>query len=341
MGVMNWLLEEDAPGVAYLARLRLLGEGPGSARMKSLRQRCNEYPPVTRMLDRLERARKFPDYKKYQGAYWTVIFLAELQAEGRDEPVRRLIEHVLGSQPTSGGFGPGGEPRYEIVCLTANILRALVHFGYGKDERVIRGYRRLVERIVPHGGVPCIVLDNLLHTSCKMTLPQTLRALAVAPPGVPTTPLKKARELLVKQLLAVRIYHYVRPDAKAFYAAVAKRPKGMKVRELKAQWLARHPVSDGELMPKPGWRRFGFPRHYNPDLLEAMLALAELGVKHQPVLDEALDHIEKKRGADGCWKMDDSLNGKMLADVERKGRPSKWITLRALIVLQDFGRIRF
>lgn len=48
--------------------------------------------------------------------------------------------------------------------------------------------------------------------------------------------------------------------------------------------------------------------------------------------------MEARRGAGGRWKLDDSLDGKMLADVEKKGRPSKWITLRAAIVLQRFGR---
>ena len=338
MDVTDWLLEDDAPGVAYLARERLLGEAAGSSKMQSLRRRGNEYPPVARMLDRLDEARDVRDYQKYRGAYWTLIFLADMLADGRDKRVRKLADRVLSSQLPDGGFSPGGELRYEIVCLSANILRALVHFGYGRDERVIRGYRRLIERILPHGGVPCVIMDYFLHSSCKMALPQTLRSLAAAPPGVPRSPLKKARDLLVEQLLAIRIYRYVRPDAKAFHAAVAKRPKGMKVREFKARWLTTHEVSDDELLPKPGWLRFGFPRHYNPDLLEAMLALAESGVKHTPVLDEALDHIEKKRGTDGRWKLDDSLNGKMLAEIERKGKPSKWITLRALIVLKHFGR---
>jgi hypothetical protein len=69
-----------------------------------------------------------------------------------------------------------------------------------------------------------------------------------------------------------------------------------------------------------------------------MLALAEAGATYDPVMDEALDHIESKRRADGRWKMETSLNGKMLADVEKKGAPSKWITLQALTVLQHFGR---
>ena len=44
--------------------------------------------------------------------------------------------------------------------------------------------------------------------------------------------------------------------------------------------------------------------------------------------------------ADGRWKMETSLNGRMLADVETKGAPSKRITLQALTVLQQFGRLR-
>ena len=70
-----------------------------------------------------------------------------------------------------------------------------------------------------------------------------------------------------------------------------------------------------------------------------MLALTELGIEHHPAMDDALDHIEQKRGPDGRWLLEESLNGKMLASVERKGRPSKWITLRALMVLTHFGRV--
>ena len=55
--------------------------------------------------------------------------------------------------------------------------------------------------------------------------------------------------------------------------------------------------------------------------------------------DEALDHLEERGGWDGRWKMETSLNGKMLADVEKKGAPAKWLTLQAMIVLQHFGRL--
>jgi len=44
------------------------------------------------------------------------------------------------------------------------------------------------------------------------------------------------------------------------------------------------------------------------------------------------------RQPDGRWLLKHSLNGKMWADIEVKGKPSKWITLRALRVLKAAGR---
>jgi len=347
---LDWLLEEDAPGVAYLTRLRLLGESARSRRMTALRRRCNEYPPVAKMLDGVDRviadaaaAKKekgrIGNYSKYKGAFWTLMILAELQADKRDPRIKRLCDHVIAAQLENSGFSPNGSAGFEFVCLTANILRSLVHFGYSDDKRVIAGYKRLCERIIPHGGVPCYILQYSLQTSCKMTLPQTLRCVAVAPSGVPKQKLKDLREVLVKELLSVRVYQYVRADAKLYRVAVKKRPKGVKEREVRDAWLAKHKVRPSELVAKPGWLRFGFPNSYNPDLLEAMLALADVGAGHDRRMNDALDHIEAKRRPDGTWKMEESLNGKMLANVERKGRASKWITLRALTVLQHFGRL--
>lgn len=341
MDALDWLLEDDAPGVAFLARQRLLGESPRSRRMASLRRKANDYPSVARMLERVDDAIAAGNYKKYQGAYWTLIFLAEMQADGRDPRLRKLARHVLSTQLGNAGFSPNGRPSLEIVCLTANLLRALVHCGLGEDGDVVRGYRRLAERILSHGGVPCMIIEN--HTllgSCRMTLPQTLRAVAAAPAAVPRREVERLRDVLVGKLCEVRLYRYVRPDARHFKKdLVPLRPQGTTVRELKAAYLRDHPSPLKERLPKESWLRFGFPSSYNPDLLEAMLALAELGVPYAPVMDEALDVIESKRGKDGRLRLETSLNGKMLANVERQGRPSKWVTLRALHVLQRFGRL--
>jgi ribosomal protein L21E len=66
--VLDWLLEDDAPGVQLLARRHLLGESPRSRRMVALRAQCNRYPPVERMLAQVDRALAAGDYHKYHGA---------------------------------------------------------------------------------------------------------------------------------------------------------------------------------------------------------------------------------------------------------------------------------
>lgn len=355
MKALDWLLEEDAPGVAYLARVRLLGESPRARRVAALRRRSVEYPPVAAMLERVDEAIAAGDYAKYRGAYWTLIFLAEMGAFPGDPRLRRLARHVLERQLPNGGFSPSGSgdpwlpssptSAFEIVCLTANLLRAFVHCGFGDHPGVERGYSRLAERINSAGGVPCRVIDQYsLLPTCRMTIPHVLRTLAVAPPAARKEEYERLRDLLVGQLLEMRVYRYVRPDARRFYrelvplAPKGRRQKGTSFAAFKADYLRRHPIGPQEWGPKQGWLRFGFPHSYNPDLLQALLALAELGGGHHPALDEPLDRIEAKRGPDGRWRMESSLNGKMLADVERKGRPSKWITLHALTVLGHFGR---
>ena len=54
-------------------------------------------------------------------------------------------------------------------------------------------------------------------------------------------------------------------------------------------------------------------------------------------LENPLQVIRDKRTADGVWRLENSLNDQMWADVEVKGQPSKWITLYALLVLDHFA----
>ena len=68
-----------------------------------------------------------------------------------------------------------------------------------------------------------------------------------------------------------------------------------------------------------------------------MLALAAAGIPMSEPLEEPLQVIRDKRTADRVWLLERTLNGKMWADVEIKKQPSKWITLRALMVLDHFG----
>jgi hypothetical protein len=85
---------------------------------------------------------------------------------------------------------------------------------------------------------------------------------------------------------------------------------------------------------KPGWRRFGFPLMYQTDVLEILGILIRLGVSDER-MDEALALVAGKQDAEGRWKLQSTFNGRFVVDIEAKGEPSRWITLRALTALRQ------
>jgi len=92
---------------------------------------------------------------------------------------------------------------------------------------------------------------------------------------------------------------------------------------------------DGNRKEKAGWKRFGFPVFYQSDVLEVLDILTELGVKDKR-MQESVDLVVSNRDSGGRWLLKNTFNGKMLCDIEEKGKDSKWITLRALRVLKRF-----
>jgi len=93
---------------------------------------------------------------------------------------------------------------------------------------------------------------------------------------------------------------------------------------------------DGTRKDKAGWKRFGFPLFYQSDALEILDTLTRLGVRDDR-MRPAVDLVLGAQQPDGRWLLENTFNGKMWIDIEEKGRPSKWITLRALRVLKRLG----
>jgi hypothetical protein len=86
--------------------------------------------------------------------------------------------------------------------------------------------------------------------------------------------------------------------------------------------------------PSSSWFKFGYPIGYVTDVLQNLEALAALGHAQDPLLSSALDLVKSKQDGQGRWKLEYTYNGKTWVDVEKRGRPSKWVTLRALRVLK-------
>ena len=87
--------------------------------------------------------------------------------------------------------------------------------------------------------------------------------------------------------------------------------------------------------PSRNWFRFGFPLFWVTDVLHNLAVLTSFGYGSDPRLSPAMDLVQGKQDQQGRWRMEHSYNGKTLVDIEEQGKPSKWVTLRALRVLKQ------
>lgn len=324
-GVFDWLLGEDNPSVRYLALTRLLGRPEKNPDVRRARASIMTRGAVPRILDRMHPDGYWgrPDrfyHDKYRGSVWQLIVLAEHCADPRDPRVRRAGEFILdrAQDRSTGGFAMheavrtgGGRPREVIPCLTGNMVWALLRLGFAKDPRVRQGVDWLARYLRFDDGESQPPPDFAYNHwemcfgrhACLMGIVKGLKALAEVPAAT----------------RSVRVKHCVRDGG---------------------EFLLRHHVykrsHDLRRVSRPGWRRFGFPRLWGTDALEVLLVLTRLGVR-DPRMQEALDLVSAKRGADGRWLLDDSFNDRFLVPVETRGRPSKWVTLNALSVLRAAG----
>ncbi len=53
-------------------------------------------------------------------------------------------------------------------------------------------------------------------------------------------------------------------------------------------------------------------------------------------MQSAMEIVLAKRNEENRWSMENTFNGKMLCDMEKKGASSKWLTLRAVRVLRHW-----
>lgn len=99
-------------------------------------------------------------------------------------------------------------------------------------------------------------------------------------------------------------------------------------------------LSTGKVVD-PAWTLFSFPPRWHYDVLRGLDYLRSAGVEPDERCAEAIDLVERKRGEDGRWLLENPHPGRVYFDVdEGDGRPSRWNTLRAMRVLDwyEHGR---
>ena len=324
---LEWLLEADSPAVRYLALRDLMDRPANDPDLVDARSAAMASEPIAPIL-----AAQHPEgYSikagagygpKYSGTVWTVIFLDQMGADGADGLVRAACEYVLEhTQASNGGFGPSQSPGIPppsstIHCLTGNLLRALIGFGWLEDPRVRSAVDWETTMITAHGverfyattpgpGFRCGYNGG---QPCAWGATKAVLALARIPAGRRSPETEQALRVGIEFLLACN------------------------------PATAAYPTAEPGAQPSGSWFKLGFPVGYITDVLQTLEALCEAGAAGDPRLVPAMEWLVAQRDAEGRWASRHTYQGKMIRDIARAGEPSKWVTLRASRVLKAFAQ---
>ena len=322
---ISWLLEDDKtnPGPRFFTLTCLLAKAANSPMVQRAQRAVMETGPVPEILRHQESegywAEPAPAYgPKYTGTLWQIVFLAQLGADGTDARIRRGCDYVLDNyQVNDGGLSATAKRSGLIHCMQGNLVSALIDLGYLGDERLDGAIDWLARSVTGEGIAPNTERSATVRylksansgpgflCSANNQLPCAWGAIKVmlALSKIPT----ERRSPAVQSAIQVGLDFLLSRDP-----AEADYPMG---------YSNKASLS---------WFRFGYPIGYVTDVLQNFEVLSALGYTNDPRLAKTRELILSKRDESGRWELGYTYNGKTWVDVEEKGKPSKWVTLRAL-----------
>jgi hypothetical protein len=240
---------------------------------------------------------------KWTSTTYTMLLLRDFGLSSASEPAHRACSLLLDNGlRTDGGINFGSE-RSE-TCVTGMILSILSYFRH-KDERLDAMAGHLLDQQMPDGGWNCRRWRGATHASVHTT---------------------------ISVLEGLHLYElYCRRRAQGVRAAQARGREFLLAHRL----FRSH--RNGRVI-KPEFKRLSFPPRWHYDILRALDHFQAVGAPRDSRLSEAVGIIRQRRRSDGCWVLDNSYRGKSFFELERRGLPSRWNTLRAIRVLRWWDR---
>ncbi len=335
---LKWLLEDDNPPVRNLTKRYLLGKDPSKIETEDL----DNYTPIKTILSLMKPNGSWTDpkkpYKKYTGSYWQFIFLCELNANPSNLMIQEAVKNIFSYQLSSGEFPHEIKFKKGIHCLTANLIRSLIYFGYEDDHRVQKGIESLTKHIIENKGDTCIDLSYNLLPDCQMSLTKLLAMYAMIDTKKRDPQIQKAIKIIEEKIVENKVLYYIPKGAKEYRKAI-KGKKIAEIRKIKTKMSKQQEMMEKTEI-KASWQRFGFPNSYTSDALETLYWMAMIGSTRNSELDDAIDLVIQHKNHSGYWNNEINFRSPFLVEIEPKNSPSKWLTFRAYYILKTFRELR-
>jgi hypothetical protein len=300
--VRDWLLDSD-PAIRWQVMRDLTDTPPELVAAERARVALEGWG--LRLLDRQRADGQWGDGVAtpfWWSNLYTLLFLRDLGVDPSSARARAAVDRVRDNVTWGPEFGDAPFFEGEVEpCINGRVVALGAYFGARSDRLV----DRLLSEQLADGGWNCAAERGSVRASFHTTI------------------------CVLEGLLAFE-------QAFGAPAAVADARRRGEEYLLERRLLRRR--STGEII-EPAWARLAFPPLWHYDVLRALDYLRAAGVPPDAHVDEAVAAVVERRQADGRWLLDvrhrDTLHDEMAGAV---GAPSRWITLRALRVLDWYGR---
>ncbi len=339
--LVRWLLKEENPSVRYFTLRDLLNRREDDLELQAAKAAISASKVITKILSKQKSEGYWeepanPYHPKYRSSYWQIMTLGQLGMDRGDERVRKACEYAFQFQLDEGGFSSYTPERalkeyerlrqkgkklpspnewassmvfeHQYSCLTGNMATALIRIGYVNDSRTRKALEWLVKIQNKDGGWLCPYWRAHVKDThgCFYGTICPLEAFSVIPRKNLTKEMGQAMERGAEFLLMHRLFK------------------------------ADH---HGYRVINHSWLKLSFPWFYRYNILRGLDVLTKLGYVEDERLSDALQLLLQKRRQDGTWTLESAPTGRMQANIETVGKPSKWITLYALRVLRRLHKL--
>lgn len=235
---------------------------------------------------------------KWTSTTYTLLLLRDFGLVPQSPQVHTAASILLNQGLKQDGGVNFGSDRSE-TCIAGMILSIAAYFGNGDDRRdKIVDY--LLREQMPDGGWNCQRWRGATHASMHTTISvlEGLRFHALGGGGR-TRDVEHAQRRARRFLLQHRLFRSHRTG-----------------RVIRTEF-----------------RRLSFPPRWHYDILRALDYFQAVDAPRDSRLEEAVELVRRKRRPDGRWVLENTYQGRSFFEMERRGMPSRWNTLRALRVL--------
>ncbi|MGM0588740.1 MAG: hypothetical protein ACQETE_10020 [Bacteroidota bacterium] len=301
---IQWLLEGDV-SIQYQAQRDLLDAD--KSELRELQQRI----PVEGWGARFLQHRKNDGHwgkgfyqPKWTSTHYTLLDLKNLGFPPGNPLIEDSLNLVL-SAPRGklGGINYGKTNPYSDVCVNGMILNYASWF-LDHDDRLVNIADYLLDEQMNDGGWNCERYQGAHHSSLHSTI----------------------------SVLEGLLEWSFQSDADH----INKVANAIKEGE---EFILRHRLfrsqRTGQIID-PKMTRISYPCRWRFDILRGLDYFRYAGRAYDPRMQEALDIMLKKRQSDGLWPLQAKQEGSVHFEMETTGAPSRWNTLRALRVLQNY-----